>query len=178
MRKKNESTGWIAASLTFCAIMLFVYLFVSNSNEFTVKYEMEHVRDGYETSPASVTIYASPAIKWGEVSAGWKVAGWISFVLIAVGNFLAWKWDYKLGSLGTPWKRLALCFVPILACAICWLASYSSRLDLGAYNAPFDQFKEEMKISDALASKIKEEGGTGVLLIKDENGLLTKWFKK
>jgi hypothetical protein len=178
MSKKKDVNGWIWSSLALSVILLIAYFVVATGDEFQVVYTQAHVIPGYEPIPAGITVYESPASRWSDVAGGLKMAGWICFILVAAGNFLAWKWDYKLGTLGTPWARIGLCMGPVFLCMVLWFAGYSSRNDRGAYTGSFEKFKTEFKISEAQAAQIVKEGGSGNLNIKDENGLLTQYFKQ
>lgn len=177
MRKKNKTGGWIVLSLILGAALLVVYASMAHGHNFTVKYEMHHDRPGYEAAPAIVSIQAAPFLKWSETALGMKLAGWICLGLLPVGCFLAWRWDYKLGTIGTPWGRIILIFGPVLLGAIFWTATYATQFTLRAYNATYEQYVREMEPSPELQKLIIEKGGAGNLEIRDENGKLTAWFK-
>ena len=176
MAKKKEFV-WIWTSLVFGGIILICYLFVSTNNQFQVVYTQAHQNPGYEGMPAGITVYPSALINWGREALGWKQAGWIALALTPALNFLAWKFDYKLSTEGTPWLKIFMVMgMPVLS-AVLWLASYSSKNDLGTYTGTFEKFKTEFSISAEQADKIQKEGGSGALMISDENGKITEWFK-
>jgi len=176
MAQKKE-LGWIWTSLVFGGIILICYLFVSTNSQFQVVYTQPHQNPGYEGTPAGITVYASAMINWGREALGWKQAGWIALALTPVLNFLAWKFDYKLSTEGTPWLKIFMVMgMPVLS-GVLWVSSYSSKNDLGSYTGTFDKFKNEFQISDKQAALIQSEGGSGALMIDDENGKITEWFK-
>lgn len=177
MAKKKE-LGWIWTSLVFGGIILLCYLFVATNNLFQVVYTQYHQNPGWEAIPAGISVSASAVLKWGAVAKGLKTIGWIVLCLTPVTNFIAWKWDYKLSTEGTPWLKLILTVgVPAIA-GILWLCTFFNKLEFNKWNGTFDKFVNEFSISESQASKIQLEGGSGALEIKDENGKLTEWFKQ
>ena len=188
MKKKinlKKMATWLAASLALMGVLLFGNLHVTTNNSFEVVYSQAHDRGpNYEGEPAGVRVYASPHIKWQEASGFGKGAGWVLWFLIPVVGYWIGS-DKYLGNKSTAtlktapnsgeWKKWMI-WVPVLLCAIAWFAAYSASLDQGSMVKKFDDFTREFKISDRQAEKIINEGGSGTN-IKDENGLLTQYFK-
>jgi hypothetical protein len=178
MNNKKKAGSWVITAVVFMAILLLAYFFISSNKQFQVVYASEHQIPGYEKADASIRVYASPQLNKQTVPTGWIIAGWIFFALIAFGTRYVYKNDAELSkTTGTPWKKIAFIFGPILFCMICWFAGYSSRNDLGSYVGKFEDFKKEFQVSESTATRIQKEGGSGNLLIRDENGKLTQWFK-
>jgi hypothetical protein len=175
---------WMIVAASFMAILLFAKGYVANNNKFEVIHSQATKIPGYEASVEGVRVYASPAIKWDEAARFWKAAGWIFLLAIPVAAWYVgtdqsiFKKREELAGIQnrTPNNSWWVIFVAILLCAGFWFAGYSASLDKGSMVKGFDEFKREFQISDAQAEKIREYGGSGTN-IKDENGLLTQYFK-
>ncbi|MEO6610759.1 MAG: hypothetical protein ABIT05_01460 [Chitinophagaceae bacterium] len=169
---------WMAVALSFMAILVFAKTYVANNNKFEVVHSQATQIPGYEGSPEGVRVYASPAVKWDAVAPGLKVLGWFFWCLVGVAAWFVGT-DQSLGKKSlykqpnNPWWMI---FAAILLCAVTWFGGYSTSLDKGSLVKGFDDFKQEFQVSDAQAAKIRENGGAGTN-IKDENGLLTDYFK-
>ncbi len=179
MKKKSEN-GWILPALIWMAIFLFARVFASTGTEFQLKYDSEVTRVGYENAPAWITVWAGRGLQW-DSDATINIFGWVAFACIPLGLWYAGTGKYyskKTGKVSSDeWKKWVAIIAPIVATAILFFASYSSKLDLGAYNGPYNEFVEKFQVSPEQQSKIKAKGGTGAYLYKDENGLLKAHFE-
>jgi|GEM_PF-6587981 len=178
--KFSRNKQWIIAALAMVTILLGGLLYVTSGKKFDVVYSAEVPMPGYETRPAEIYVFSSTSLKWAEVPAFWKVGG---FIWLFCVPFVAWyvgtdRVYGKKKPTDTVGKRspieVALFFAPVLLCLVFWFAGYSSSLAEGKIKQPFDDFKKEYRISDELSEKIKKQEVTS---IKDDNGLLTAYFK-
>ena len=168
----SNKKDWLIASIVFAVIILFGYFYASTGTEFTLKYDQATQIEGYEAQAAKVVVYPGRSLGWDTVPEFWKLAGGIFLILQIPG-----AWFVGTERHSKKWMAPVFGFGPVFLAFVCWFAAYSSRLDLGAYVGNYEDFVHEFKVSDDQANEIKEKGGTGAFLFKDESGLLTEYFK-
>jgi hypothetical protein len=184
MRKKKDTT-WL-----FVGIGLMLLLFVGRTVTTSSKgFEVVHYQatqiDGYEAKPESVKITAGPALKKKQLSPAADILGWIFWVLVLgacwyVRNDMHQR-NVRSNDAGgrgfLQGKGIAIILAPVLFCAVFWFAKVGSKLDHDSWQGSFTEFVDKFQISEEIQAEVREKGSSGNHYIKDENGLLTEYFK-
>lgn len=179
-RKKNENqSSWIIVSLLLTVFMIVAYFYIRTDKTFDVVYSSASQIPGYEASPESARIYASPAIKADETSPILNVLGW---VMLAAVVFSCW-WagtdrhlskDLYNDKADSTKARVAIT-LPLILAAVFWFAGYSASLDRGSLVTTIEDLRNNYKVPSQVIEQIRTND---VKNIKDESGLITEYFVK
>lgn len=141
----------------FTLLIFFAVFYVSTNQKAETVHAAESVREGYETIPAQVRVYAPYSLKWQEASGFGKFIGFVFFSLMWVAIWYvdndkhlgkqregdnAVKGKQKLGK----W----MIGVPLILCVISLFASYSASLDKNSVVITEKKWQEIKDDKDAI----------------------------
>jgi hypothetical protein len=98
----EERTSRLIIAAAVFVVFLVGILIIVFSHKPTVVFHPETVRQGYESSPATYTVEASPHKKFSDYwSGGGFVAVWVGFILAVGGSYWYFTWTNSRAKTGT-----------------------------------------------------------------------------
>jgi hypothetical protein len=168
-KNSKAGSGWLVVALCFMVILAAAPFLIQADKKFDVVYSAEHERPGFETAPETIRVYASPNVKWDEVSGTRKLIYYLCIVAVGVVCFA----QARGVQTGKGYGGQVSLAVPIILALYIGISGYSASLDSGSLVMGFTDFVNQFKIPADVAERVQSGE---VRFIKDTNGLLSAHF--